>query len=205
MALVSNDSWSMLSDHYSKKVAVKDNFVLKKMEALEKHPEFKDMMADLKERGAEAAEEYMYNEYLMLKINKFMGGLPEEVAPTLRQAQATLHTACKNGDLEAVQAHIASKGSIHQKDDKGIAALAYAIGANRTPVVKCLVEGKADLNTVDSEGNNGLHYAAAYGRTDLAEYLMTVGCDKLRTNNAGQIPLDLATKNKMTAVIALLK
>merc|ERR1719277_961040 len=141
-------------------------------------------MADLKARGSEAAEEYMYNEYLMLKISKFMGGLPEEVAPALREAQATFQNACKNGDLEAVQAHLAAKGDIHHKDDSGITGLAYAIGANRTPIVKLLIEGKADLNTVDTMGNNGLHYAAAYGRTDLAEYLMTLGLDKLRTNSA---------------------
>merc|ERR1711941_250961 len=92
-----------------------------------------------------------------------------------------------------------------EKDAKGVSCLGYAIGANRTDVVKLLLPKKADPSSVDTSGGTGLHYAAAYGRTELLTYLITSGGKVNQANTQGQTPLALATKNKMTAAADLLK
>merc|ERR1712232_1458156 len=104
------------------------------------------------------------------------------------KSPVTIQEACKMGDLKAVEAF-----------------MGYAIGANRTEVVKLLMSKKADPSAVDTSGGTGLHYAAAYGRTDLLSYLITAGGKVNAANTQGQTPLALATKNKMTAAVDLLK
>merc|ERR1712066_163010 len=119
----------------------------------------------------------------------------------------TPQEACKMGNVKAVEDYLASPGDydIDEKDAKGVSCLGYAIGANRIEVVKLLMSKKADPSAVDTSGGTGLHYAAAYGRTDLLSYLITAGGKVNAANTQGQTPLALATKNKMTAAVDILK
>merc|ERR1712060_680809 len=94
---------------------------------------------------------------------------------------------------------------IEARDSKGISCLGYAIGANRTAVVKLLMDKKANPAEVDTSGGSGIHYAAAYGRKDLLDFLIKAGGDVNKKNTAGQTPLALATKNKQAATMELLK
>merc|ERR1712190_504564 len=138
------------------------------------------------------------------------GGIPDEVKDRLadlHKSPVTIQEACKMGDVKAVDAFLASPGDfdIDDKDAKGVSCLGYAIGANRTEVVKLLMSKKADPAKVDSSGGTGIHYAAAYGRTELLSYLITSKGDVNKANTQGQTPLALATKNKMTATVDILK
>merc|ERR1711920_92594 len=119
----------------------------------------------------------------------------------------TPHEACKMGDLKAIETYLASPGDfdIDDKDAKGVSCLGYAIGANRTEVVKLLMSKNADPSSVDTSGGTGLHYAAAYGRTELLKHLISSGGKVNAANTQGQTPLALATKNKMTAAVDILK
>ena len=154
--------------------------------------------------------QHYYNEPLMLKVSRAMGGVPEETRDYLEKVQKsplTLHEAAKWGDLNSVQAYFsANQGAdVDAKDAKGVSCLGYAIGANRTAVVKFLMEKGANAKEVDTSGGNGAHYAAAYGRKELLEFLLSAGCGVNDKNTAGQTPLALATKNKQAAAVDLLK
>merc|ERR1712186_65274 len=114
--------------------------------------------------------------------------------------------AAKMGDAKSVRDYLQASGSdIEAKDAKGISCLGYAIGANRIAVVKLLMDKKANAAEVDTSGGSGIHYAAAYGRKDLLEFLIKAGGNVNKKNTAGQTPLALATKNKQTATMELLK
>merc|ERR1711953_441614 len=144
----------------------------------------------------------------MLKISKKMGGLPAELESSLKkldEAALTFHEACKIGDLKAVQQCIDKKQSLDTQDSKGITPLGYAIGANRIAIVKYLLDNRANPYAVDATGNSGLHYAAGYGRKELLEYLLKLGTNVNQSNAKGQTPLAVASINKHTATIDILK
>merc|ERR1712060_1014158 len=110
------------------------------------------------------------------------------------------------GDVAALNSFLSSPGDwdADEPDSKGISCLGYAVGANRPPVIKILLDKKANPAKVDTAGNSALHYAAAYGRTELVKYLAgTVKVDA--TNTAGQTPLAVALKNKMSEAADALK
>merc|ERR1711879_784338 len=174
------------------------------------NPDFAHIFDDIKRGGIEAAMQHYHNEPLMLKLSRAMGGIPEEVKDRLSELHknpVTPQEACKMGNVQAVKDFLSSPGEfeIDEKDAKGVSCLGYAIGANRTEVVKLLLEKKADASVVDTSGGTGLHYAAAYGRRELLSYLITAGGKVNAANTQGQTPLALATKNKMTAAADLLK
>jgi hypothetical protein len=197
-----------LYDYYSMKLGSGDDLISNKIMGLEKNPDFAHIFEDIKRGGNEAAMMHYYNEPLMLKLSRTMGGVPEEVQPVMEKLAVTPMTpqeAAKMGKVSAVSDYLGAGNDIESKDSKGVTMLGYAVGANRTEVVKLLMEKKASVEAVDNSGGNALHYAAAYGRKDLAAYLIKSGADKTKKNTAGQTPLDLATKNKQTATIDLLK
>merc|ERR1712003_464956 len=143
-----------------------------------------------------------------MKFSQKMGGLPQELQPVLKKiddSSLTLHEAAKNGDLKAVQDFLGRKKPLDAQDHKGITALGYAIGANKIAVVKLLLDSRANPFAVDSSGNSGLHYAAGYGRKELCEYLLKLGTNVNQSNAKGQTPLAVASINKQSAVIDILK
>lgn len=197
-----------LYDYYGNKLGGGDEIVSNKIMSLEKHPDYAHIFEDIKRGGNDAAMMHYWNEPLMLKLSRTMGGVPEDIQPVMEKIHSTPMTpqeAAKMGKLSAVEAYLAAGNDIEDKDSKGVTMLGYAIGANRTAVVKLLMDKKASLEAVDKSGGNALHYAAAYGRKDLTEYLCKSGVEVNKKNTAGQTPLALATKNKQTAVIDVLK
>merc|ERR1712039_1084851 len=109
----------------------------------------------------QAAMEHSNNDSLMLKLNRAMGGLPEDVKEklvTIQKTPVTIHEACKMGDVAAVTSFLDQPGDwpIDEQDAKGVSCLGYAVGANRPEVVKILLGKKADLGAVDKDGNSAL-------------------------------------------------
>jgi len=199
-----------IQDYYGAKLSYGDESVTSKLMSLEKNPDFAHIFDDIKRGGVQAAMQHYHNEPLMLKLSRAMGGMPEEVKERLlelHKSPVTIHEACKMGDVTALESFFASPGDfdIDDKDAKGVSCLGYAIGANRTEVMKLLMSKKADPSAVDTSGGTGLHYAAAYGRSELLSYLISAGSNVNAANIQGQTPLALATKNKMTAAVDILK
>jgi len=197
-----------IAEHYHTKLENGEAPVQERLKSLDQDPELKGVLEDIKKNGMEATMKYYQDEELMLKISQKMGGLPQELKPTLQKIDDTplsFHEAAKMGDLKAVQEYMDKNKPLDGQDEKGITPLGYAIGANRIAVVKLLLDKRANPFAVDSNGNSGLHYAAGYGRKELTEYLLKTGAAVNQTNAAGQTPLAVATGNRHEVTMQLLK
>jgi len=199
-----------ISEYYQSKISSGDELTTNRVMGLEKNPEFAHIFEDVKRGGMAAAQQHSYNEPLMLKVSRAVGGIPEEVKDALVKIHSeplTLQEACKMGDLKALQNYLSSASSpdLEAKDAKGISCLGYAVGANRIAVVKLLLEKKADPAQCDASSGTALHYAAAYGRNELLEFFLKGGLEVNAKTTQGQTPLSLATKNKQKEAIELLK
>lgn len=196
-----------MAQFYNQKLT-SDASLQERFKSFEHDPELAPMMEDIKKNGMEALMKYMQDEELMLKFSRKVGGLPEELKPTLQKIQETaltLHEAAKNGDLKSCQEYVSNKKPLDVQDHKGITPLGYAIGANRIAVAKLLLDGRANPFAVDSQGNSGLHYAAGYGRKELCEYLIKVGASVNQRNASGQTPMAVATLNNHAAAREVLQ
>mmetsp|Transcript_108208 Transcript_108208/g.151011 ORF Transcript_108208/g.151011 Transcript_108208/m.151011 type:complete len:276 (-) Transcript_108208:70-897(-) len=202
-----------ITEYYNTRLSNGDEVVTNKFNALEKNPELAAIFEDIKRGGNQAAMQHYHNEPLMLKISRAMGGVPEEVTTVIKDIQSkpiTLQEACLRGDMKTLEDYLEAtagdkdKRDIDEKDAKGISCLAYAIGANRTHVVKKLLENKANPAEVDNSGGNAIHYAAAYGRKELLSYFISAKLDVNKQNTQGQTALALAQKNKMKDIVDLL-
>ena len=54
----------------------------------------------------------------------------------------------------------AQGADVNEADARGITALGLAVGYNKVPLVKVLLEGGADVSKTDAKGSTVLHYAA---------------------------------------------
>jgi len=199
---------NMLYEYYGARLAMGDEMVSSKIMGLEKSPDFAHIFEDIKRGGQQATMQHYYNEPLMLKISRAMGGIPEEARPALESIHSTpctIQEACKMGNMKSVKEYVDAGSDVEARDAKGVSCLGYAIGANRIAVVKLLMEKNANPAEVDSSGCNGLHYAAAYGRKDLLDFLIKSKGEVNKKNVQGQTPMALAAKNKQTATVELLK
>jgi len=197
-----------IAEHYNTKLANGDAPVQDRIKALESDPELAPILEDIKKNGLEAAMKHSQDEELMIKFSQKMGGVPQDLQSSLKKiddTSLTLHEAAKNGDLKAVTEYLERQKPLDSQDHKGITPLGYAIGANRIAVVKLLLDSRANPFAVDASGNSGLHYAAGYGRKELVEYLLKVGASVQQSNAQGQTPLAVATMNKQTTAIEVLK
>jgi hypothetical protein len=198
-----------LYDYYSSKLGSGDDVVSSKIMGLEKSPDYAHIFEDIKRAGGQdAVMQHYYNEPLMLKLSRTMGGVPEEIQPVMEKLSSTPMTpqeAAKMGKVSVVESYLSAGNDIEAKDSKGITMMAYAVGANRSSVVKLLMDKKASIAAVDTSGGSALHYAAAYGRKDLCTYLLGQKAEVNKKTVAGQTPLALAIKNKQTGAIDALK
>jgi len=203
-----------LTEYYNTKLNHGDQTVIGKLLSLEQIPELAQVFNDVRQGGAQAAMRYYRNEPLLLKVSRAMGGIPDEVKVVLEDIQSksiTLQEACMKGDVAALETYLRATASnlqkrdIDGKDAKGITCLGYAIGANRTTIVKLLLEAKANPWEIDTNGGTAIHYAAAYGRKELLEYFISAGGNVNQANTQGQTPLVLAMKNKMKDAVEILK
>jgi len=197
-----------IAEYYRVKLASGDRLVQERMEAVEEDPELAPVLGDVKKNGFEAAMKHFHDEELMLKFNRRMGGMPEELKASLKRLEETplsLHEAAKKGDLCAAQEFLNREKPVDAWDLRGVTPLGYAVGANHVAVVKLLIDRRASPHRVDRSGNSGVHYAAGYGRTELVRYLLETGCAAGLANTKGQTPLALAVMNKHRATVQLLK
>ena len=75
-------------------------------------------------------------------------------------AAQTLHEAAKGGDEAALKRLIAEGRDVDAKDRRGITPLGVAVGFNKIPCVRCLLDAGADVHLTDARGSTVLHYAA---------------------------------------------
>jgi len=202
----------LIMSYYDEKMKNKDKALEEKYKAMAADPAFAPVIEKIKSGSIEALMEMYQNEELLKKFNAKMGGLPDDLAKQMQglaQRPMTLHEAAKRGDLDTCKDYISKQNeagvSIDSPDANGITALGFAIGADRTEIVKLLMSCKANPGAVDAKGNTGAHYAAGYGRQDMLKLLLAAKSDPSKKNNDGKSPLNVATQNNMQPTIDVLK
>lgn len=119
-----------------------------------------------------------------------------------QNSQDALLNDIKNGKLEEVEKII--KSGIDLKECGSKALILAAIWGHKDIVkLLCLQKG-ANINSIDIEGNTALHYAANYQNKDVVGLLLDLGANKKRKNIYGEMPIDLANKNKNQEIIEML-
>lgn len=88
------------------------------------------------------------------------------------------------------------------QDAEGRTPLHYAAAHDHTRIAQVLVDGKADVEKIDSKNNTPLHYACGYGRLDLVDILLLAGANVEAQNETGKKPIDLAKLNEQNPVLA---
>jgi ankyrin repeat protein len=118
-----------------------------------------------------------------------------------------LHTAAAYGQTGCVQylTSIAStQADLEARDRHGRTALHVACWAQRSDVVKVLVEAGVNLNAADNNGDMPLHLAAVVGSIRCTKLLLEAGARKAVRGFKGRTPFDLAVAKNHRAVAALL-
>jgi len=109
------------------------------------------------------------------------------------------------GDLQRIQEFLKDGKDINAKDFKGVTPLGYAVGHDKFDVVKALVDGKANVNEVDSVGNSAVHFAAGYGRVKILEHLLARGANASKVNQMNMTPLMAAQQNNQAQAMSVLQ
>jgi hypothetical protein len=129
-----------IAEHYNTKLVNGDTSVQERISDLKKDAELAPMFEDIEKNGLAAVLKYSNDVELMRKISRVMGGIPSELQPSLKaleETSLTLHEACKNGDVKAVEVHLSKQRPVDDRDFKGISPLGYAIGANKWRLRSC--------------------------------------------------------------------
>jgi hypothetical protein len=108
----------------------------------------------------------------------------KEASPP-KPPRVNLHLAALQGNVEAIQQHIAVGSDINVKDAYGSCPLAVAATFGRTEAAKTLIDAGADLEVPNSDGSTPLHIAAFLCRTEIVKALLEKGANKNAVNQAG--------------------
>ena len=100
--------------------------------------------------------------------------------------------AALQGNLEAVEQHIAAGSDVDKKDAFGSTPLLLAVTFGKTDIARALIEAGADLGITDTYGSTPLHLAALFGRTEIVKILLDNGADTYLRNTNGSTPFDIA-------------
>jgi hypothetical protein len=99
-----------------------------------------------------------------------------------------IHMASLQGDVVAIQQHIAAGSDPNEKDQYGSTPLIIAATFGKTEVAKALIEAGADLNLTNNDGGTALHTAAFLCRPEIVEALLEHGADKNLKDGWGNTP-----------------
>lgn len=98
-----------------------------------------------------------------------------------------IHTAVTEGNLEAVQQHIAAGTNIDEKDPfGGSSPLISACLFGKTEIAQLLIDAGANLNFINNDGSTPLITAAFFCRPGIVKMLLEKKADKTIKNKYGQ-------------------
>jgi ankyrin repeat protein len=115
----------------------------------------------------------------------------------------TLHRCAELNDLVALRGLITSEPKlIDELDTEGRTAVAVACRAGNLPALKCLVEGKANVDAQSFGGRSALFFACIEGHLPVVEYLL----NELKVNAAdkdasGNTPFHAACRQGHVKVV----
>nr|XP_027238181.1 protein fem-1 homolog A-like [Penaeus vannamei] len=132
---------------------------------------------------------------LRTKLERFQREERREIVTRTRDGCAPLFVACKRGNVEVVDylittcnADAEQRGLYEVPDDRSIhnvTPLWCASVAGRLPVVKCLVQHGADVNSVSDTGSTPVRSACFMTHFDIVNYLVENGANISKPNYNG--------------------
>ena len=97
-----------------------------------------------------------------------------------------LHRAAETGDINGLQAALASGADIDGRDGRGWTALMHAVNKGYPLLVEPLLAAGADVDMRAPDGATALFMAAALGHSEIIALLMKAGADVSVRGPAGQ-------------------
>lgn len=115
-----------------------------------------------------------------------------ESSPKVDPPNISLHEAVLEGNLEAVQQHIAAGSNLDEKaPESGASPLISAAVFGEVEIAKALIAAGANVNhRQTSDGGTPLHVAAFLCHSEIVEALLNHGADKNARNDHGTTALE---------------
>lgn len=149
-------------------------------------------------------------DHATFKVNALLGEyarmfrlLKKQTVLTPDQATSILLGAAYLGQLQVVDYSLklgASINGVSKKDPRGRSALALAIDAGNSGLVKTLVGAGASVDAKDADGNAIVHYAAKSGNLAVLKAIVAKTGVEV-TNNNGCTPLMIAVSRNQPAIV----
>merc|ERR1712187_484761 len=117
---------------------------------------------------------YYYNESLMLKMNRAIGGIPGDIEDKDAKGITCLGYAVGANRPEIVKTLLEKKASAEKVDTAGNSALHYAAAYGRTEMVKFFV-GSCPVSGTNASGQTPLALATKNKMTEAADALKAKG------------------------------
>lgn len=99
-------------------------------------------------------------------------------------------TATAEGNLEAIEQHVAAGTDLNAKEPEGSTLLILAAFLGQTEAAGLLVKNGAELEARNNDGSTALLTAAFFCHLETVELLLESGADVNAKNNDGRTPLD---------------
>jgi cytohesin len=126
-------------------------------------------------------------------------------------ADKSIHTAVRDGNIEAVKQYLDAGTDVNAKDENGVTPLHQAAFYGQKEVVELLIAKGADVNAKEEDGWTPLHFAAesapwqlTRGHKEVAELLIAAGADVNARDNWGRTPLHEAAYHSNKEIVGLL-
>jgi ankyrin repeat protein len=118
---------------------------------------------------------------------------PPPVPAYVGELQPDLFLACRLGDLPKTKALIENGAKVNYKDEKGETPLVYAVGYDRSEIVKLLLAHGANVDAKDKYGQSVLYRALTHKFHEIVSILLEHNADVRVSNDRGVTPLQLAS------------
>jgi len=136
---------------------------------------------------------------LVIGIAGISGIAKSAQSKTVTDGNASIWSAARSGDTDAILGHLAAGMNIGEQDpDMGCTPLTWAVFAGKKESAEILIENGADVNARNRDGSPSLMAAAMLGRTELAGLLIESGADVAAADGKGLTPLVAAKVDMKT-------
>ncbi len=127
----------------------------------------------------------------MLEMLNILTTIPNLITTTTPQVNI-LMSAIERGDVDETKRLLGTPEGLkelNQKDDKGKIPLSVAIEQSNLPIVKQLIEAKADVETRDDTGSTALIQAMKKGHKDILQVVIQARPNANAVDNQGRTAL----------------